>query len=77
MIKNYLDFASANYPFTKICPFPGNDATLGSKPLRSFSLSGRTLTTTFILSSGVEGALSDDRITIFSKDSVSRIRLKL
>lgn len=28
---------------TKICPFPGNETTLGSKPLCSFSLSGRTL----------------------------------
>lgn len=32
-------------------------------------------TTTFILSSGVDGALSDDRIAIFSNDSASLCRL--
>lgn len=33
------------------------------------------LTTTLILSSGVEGALSDDRNAIFSSDSASLLRL--
>lgn len=32
---------------TKICPFPGKETTLGSKPLRSLSLSGRTLNINF------------------------------
>lgn len=34
-------------------------------------------TTTFILSSGVDGALSDDLAAIFSNDSASLLRLKL
>lgn len=34
------------------------------------------LTTTLILSSGVDGALSDDRSAIFSSDSASLLRLK-
>lgn len=42
-----------------------------------FKVRGSTYrTTTLILSSGVDGALSDDLVAMFSNDSASRLRLQ-